>query len=153
MVFSVGTYPITSRLRRQRFLLLFSLSAAALILFIAAFCFDIHSSSRAGIIIAFAYMFTVFHSPRAGCMPFLYSSEIWGSDSRLAIRPGENSIGFCRELGRSWAAFCNFMGAGLVALFTPLGLKWGYGKFLGLFCGFSVIGFLLVSVPVGKIEI
>jgi len=47
----------------------------------------------------------------------------------------------------SVAVFVNFMGAGLIAQFTPLGLKWGHGKFLGLFSGFDALGFILVNHP------
>jgi hypothetical protein len=47
----------------------------------------------------------------------------------------------------SVAVFMNFMGAGLLAVFTPLGLRWGHGKFLGLFAGLSAFGFILVSNP------
>jgi hypothetical protein len=140
-------YPIASRLRGRRFLLLLSLSAGAIILLATALSFNIQNSHRAGTIIAFVYIFTMFYSPGAGCIPFLYSSEVWGNESRSVALYMMVVLTFQRELGMSWAVFCNFVGAGLVALFTPLGLKWGHGKFLGLFCGFSVIGWLLVSVP------
>jgi Sugar (and other) transporter len=75
-------HPIASRLRGRRFLLLLSLSAGAVILLATALSFDIHNSHRAGTIIAFVYIFTIFYSPGAGCIPFLYSSEIWGNESR-----------------------------------------------------------------------
>jgi len=37
------------------------------------------------------------------------------------------------------------VGAGLIALFAPLGMGWGTGKILGLFAGFNFLGFVLVT--------
>lgn len=85
-------YPRASKLRGRRFLLLLSLSAGAVILFITAFSFDIHNSHRAGTIIAFVYIFTIFYSPGAGCIPFLYSSEIWGNESRSVAPPCKDFV-------------------------------------------------------------
>jgi hypothetical protein len=93
----VEKHPIASRLRGRRFLLLLSLGAGVFTLLATGLSFDIHNSHRDGTIIAFVLIFTMFYSPGkwpcvvssssshiqgAGCIPFLYSSEVWGNESR-----------------------------------------------------------------------
>lgn len=44
----------------------------------------------------------------------------------------------------SWSTFINFSGAGLLALFVPLGIHWSHGRLLGLFSAFNALALALV---------
>jgi hypothetical protein len=121
-------YPIASQLRGRRFLLLLSLSAGAVILFITAFSFDIHNSHRAGTIIAFVYIFVIFYSPGAGCIPFLYSSEVWGNESRLVAPPVENFIDCSQRARYELGRVLQLHGRGTGCSLYPPGPEMGAGQ-------------------------
>ncbi|KAL8783697.1 MAG: hypothetical protein Q9213_004436 [Squamulea squamosa] len=87
-------------------------------------------TTRQAMIIFFTIVFTAFYSPGAGAIPFLYCAEIFPNEGR--------------ELGMSWSTFCNFLGAGILALAVPFGINWGQGRLLGLFSGFNAVAFILV---------
>ncbi|KAH0555948.1 hypothetical protein GP486_006105 [Trichoglossum hirsutum] len=145
-VFSAMAYflvePLSAEKRRKsklpawlygrRSLLLLSLGGGTLMLFILAFLLGLKESNPAKlpVVLVFVILFTFFYSPGAGCVPFLYSAEVWPNEGR--------------EVGMSWAVFWNFLGAGLLALFVPRGFQWGASKLFGVFTGFSFLAFLLV---------
>jgi MFS family permease len=116
----------------RRSLLLMSLAGGSLMLFILALLLDLKSDNPAKLplVVIFIMLFTLFYSPGAGCVPFLYSAEVWPNEGR--------------EVGMSWAVFWNFLGAGFLSLFVPRCLQWGTSKLFGLFTGLSMIGFFLV---------
>lgn len=127
----------------RRSLLLLSLGGGTLMLFILTFLLDLKEGNPAKlpVIVFFIIIFTLFYSPGAGCVPFLYSAEVWPNEGR--------------EIGMSWAVFWNFLGAGFLALFVPRGFQWGNSRLFGLFTGLSFLGFLLVwlFVPATDYEV
>ena len=131
-------YKNAPKFRGRRFLLLTSLGSGVVTLFLTAMMFYIDHSNpaRTPMIILFLMIFTAFYSPGAGAIPFLYCAEIFPNEGR--------------ELGMSWSTFCNFLGAGLVALVIPFGLHWtddtnqSLRNLLGLFSGLNAVAFLSV---------
>ncbi|OXV07371.1 hypothetical protein Egran_04865 [Elaphomyces granulatus] len=104
----------------RRSLLLLSLGGGTVMLFILTFLqlLNTTASPSLPLVVIFIILFTLFYSP-GGCVPFVYSAEVWPND--------------CREVGMSWAVFWNFLGAGFLSLFVPKGFEWGRAKFFGLF--------------------
>ena len=123
-------YSDKQRFRGRRFLLLTSLAAGVITLLLTSVMFKLDESKRTPLIIFFTIVFTVFYSPGAGAIPFLYCAEIFPNEGR--------------ELGMSWSTFCNFLGAGLLALAVPFGFAWGPEKLLGVFSACNAIAFVLV---------
>ncbi|KAE9378467.1 MFS general substrate transporter [Stipitochalara longipes BDJ] len=125
-------FKLPAKLHGRRALLLLSLSSGAVVLFIITFLLDMKdtNSAKLPLVCLFIILFTLCYSPGAGCVPFVYSSEVWPNEGR--------------EIGMSWAVFWNFLGAGLLALFVPRGFQWGHSRLFGLFTGLSTLGFLLV---------
>lgn len=72
------------RFRGRRFLLLMSLAGGIITLLITAVSFGIQSNSpaRLPVIALFIILFTLAYSPGAGCIPFLYSSEVFPNEGR-----------------------------------------------------------------------
>jgi hypothetical protein len=68
----------------RRSLLLLSLAGGTLILFILTFLLDLNESNPAKlpVIVVFVMLFTLCYSPGAGCVPFLYSAEVWPNEGR-----------------------------------------------------------------------
>jgi hypothetical protein len=68
----------------RRSLLLISLAGGTLMLFILTFLLDIHEDNPAKLpfVLIFVILFTLFYSPGAGCVPFIYSSEVWPNEGR-----------------------------------------------------------------------
>ena len=68
----------STQMRGRRFLLLLSLAGGMVTLLITSLCFNIHESSpaRLPLIALFTYVFTLFYSPGAGAIPFLYCAEV-----------------------------------------------------------------------------
>jgi hypothetical protein len=77
------------RLQGRRSLLLLSLSSGAVMLFILTFLLDLKENNPAKlpIIVIFIMLFTLCYSPGAGCVPFVYSSEVWPNEGRGMSRP------------------------------------------------------------------
>jgi len=102
---------------------------------------DPSNSARIGVVAFFLILYTLFYSPGAGVVPFLYSSEIWP----LAHR----------EVGMSWAVFWNFLLAGLLALTVPqLHQTLGHTRLLGLFAGLDTVAFIAVWLLMpGTVEV
>ena len=139
-------YRKTPKFRGRRFLLLTSLGAGVVTLFLAAMMFYIDPSNpaRSRLVIFFLLVWTAFYSPGAGAIPFLYCAEIFPNEGR--------------ELGMSWSTFWNFMGAGATAMIIPFGLFWtnkpdqtaehnrdqSLRNLLGLFSGLNAVAFILV---------
>ncbi|KAH8587427.1 major facilitator superfamily domain-containing protein [Bisporella sp. PMI_857] len=125
-------FKLPARLYGRRALLLLSLSSGAVVLFILTFLLEMKetNSAKLPLVVLFIILFTLCYSPGAGCVPFIYSAEVWPNEGR--------------EIGMSWAVFWNFLGAGFLALFVPRGFLWGHSKLFGLFTGLSALGFLLV---------
>jgi hypothetical protein len=75
---------LPSWLMGRRALLLFSLSGGAVTLFILTFLLGLKESNPAKlpIVVVFIMLFTLFYSPGAGCVPFLYSAEVWPNEGR-----------------------------------------------------------------------
>lgn len=123
-------YNDKQRFRGRRFLLLTSLAAGVITLLLTSMMFKLDESRRTPLIIFFTIVFTVFYSPGAGAIPFLYCAEIFPNEGR--------------ELGMSWSTFCNFLGAGVLALAVPFGFAWGPEKLLGVFSACNAVAFVLV---------
>lgn len=53
-------------------------------LFILTFLLDLKEGNPAKlpVIVFFIIIFTLFYSPGAGCVPFLYSAEVWPNEGR-----------------------------------------------------------------------
>ncbi|KAF2225406.1 hypothetical protein BDZ85DRAFT_279096 [Elsinoe ampelina] len=116
----------------RRALVLINLPLLALCLLAAALCFRIPEGSGqlAGVGL-FLVLFTIFYSFSCGVVPFSYSAEVF---------PIVN-----REVGMSFAVFCNLFGAGILALFVPfLNSKLTATGLLCLFAGLNVLAFVLV---------
>jgi len=81
------------RLQGRRALLLLSLSSGAVMLFILIFLLDLKENNPAKlpIVVIFIILYTACYSPGAGCVPFVYSSEVWPNEGRGMFRP-RNSI-------------------------------------------------------------
>ncbi|OCL04055.1 hypothetical protein AOQ84DRAFT_226472 [Glonium stellatum] len=142
----------------RRSLLLLSLGGGTLMLLILTFLLDLKKENPAKlpVIVVFIMLFTLFYSPGAGCIPFLYSAEVWQNEAR--------------EIGMSWAVFWNFLGelsllarqnrvlsesflgAGFLALLVPQGFEWGHSKLFGVFTGLSFLSILLVWLFVPATE-
>ena len=77
------------RLQGRRSLLLLSLSSGAVMLFILTFLLDLKGNNPAKlpVIVTFIILFTLCYSPGAGCVPFVYSSEVWPNEGRGMSRP------------------------------------------------------------------
>ncbi|KAH0547679.1 hypothetical protein FGG08_000168 [Glutinoglossum americanum] len=116
----------------RRSLLLLSLGGGTLMLLILTFLLGLKEGNPAKlpVVMLFIILFTLCYSPGAGCVPFLYSAEVWPNEGR--------------EIGMSWAVFWNFLGAGILALLVPRGFQWGPSKLFGVFTALSFVGFLLV---------
>lgn len=84
--------------RGRRNLLLWSLAGGAVMLFILTFLLQLpaENNSKKGAVMAFVILFTFFHAPGTGAVPFAYSAEVF---------PNE-----WRELGMSSAVLTNFLG-------------------------------------------
>lgn len=124
-------YNDKQKFRGRRFLLLTSLAGGAVTLFLTSTIFILDKPSvRNPLVYVFMIIFTAFYSPGAGAIPFLYCAEIFPNEGR--------------ELGMSWSTFCNFFGAGLLALAVPHGIHWSPGKLLAIFSATNVIAFVLV---------
>jgi MFS family permease len=82
-------FKLQRRLQGRRSLLLLSLSSGAVMLFILTFLLDLKESNPAKlpIIVIFIVLFTLCYSPGAGCVPFVYSSEVWPNEGRGMSRP------------------------------------------------------------------
>ena len=72
------------RFRGRRFLLLTSLLAGTFLLILtgAMFLLPIENAARTPMIVFFIMLFTANYSPGAGCIPFLYTSEIFPNEGR-----------------------------------------------------------------------
>ncbi|KAI9765689.1 MAG: hypothetical protein M1840_007247 [Geoglossum simile] len=116
----------------RRSLLLLSLAGGTVTLLVLALLLRLERENPAKLpaVMTFVILFTLCYSPGAGCVPFVYSAEVWPNEGR--------------EVGMSWAVFWNFFGAGILALLVPRGLEWGDSKLFGLFSGLSFLGFILV---------
>ncbi|KAF4628579.1 hypothetical protein G7Y89_g9571 [Cudoniella acicularis] len=97
----------------RRSLMLLSLAGGTVMLFILTFLLDLKKENSAKLpsVMVFIMLFTLCYSPGAGCVPFLYSAEVWPNEGR--------------EIGMSWAVFWNFLGAGFLALLRPPGFPMG----------------------------
>ncbi|KAN0071856.1 hypothetical protein V8E54_010452 [Elaphomyces granulatus] len=150
---------LAKRLRGRRSLLMISLGGGTAMLFVLTFLLNLNESSPAKLplVVTFIMLFTLFYSPGAGCVPFVYSAEVWPNDGRgmsyptssflssaLFYASGRERLTPRVEVGMSWAVFWNFLGAGFLALFVPRGLQWGSSKLFGLFVGISFFGLILV---------
>jgi hypothetical protein len=68
----------------RRSLLLLSLAGGTLMLFILTFLLDLNERNPAKlpVVVVFIILFTLCYSPGAGCVPFVYSSEVWPNEGR-----------------------------------------------------------------------
>lgn len=68
----------------RRSLLLLSLGFGTIMLFILTFLLRLDESNPAKlpVVVAFIMLFTLVYSPGAGCVPFLYSAEVWPNEGR-----------------------------------------------------------------------
>jgi hypothetical protein len=68
----------------RRSLLLLSLGFGTLMLFILTFLLTLDESNPAKlpVVVVFIMLFTLAYSPGAGCVPFLYSAEVWPNEGR-----------------------------------------------------------------------
>jgi hypothetical protein len=68
----------------RRSLLLLSLSGGTVMLFIMTFLLDLNETNPAKLpfVVLFIMLFTLCYSPGAGCVPFLYSAEVWPNEGR-----------------------------------------------------------------------
>ena len=68
----------------RRSLLLLSLGFGTLMLFILTFLLTLDESNPAKlpVVVTFIMLFTLAYSPGAGCVPFLYSAEVWPNEGR-----------------------------------------------------------------------
>ncbi|EON67455.1 hypothetical protein W97_06709 [Coniosporium apollinis CBS 100218] len=140
-LFSLPAYWLVDS-KGRRYLLLLSLLGCMPTLLATGFSFQIaNESTRVGVVAFFLMLYTLFYSPGAGVVPFLYSSEVF---------PLIN-----REVGMSWACFWNFLLAGLLALTVPqLTHALGHTRLLGLFAGLDAFAFLMVWLLVpGTVEV
>jgi MFS family permease len=96
-LFTFPTYYFIDK-RGRRFLLLLGFPCMALSMLAAALSFNLTSGARNGVIAFFIFLFFFFYSWSGGPVPFAYSSEVF---------PLLN-----REVGMSFAVFCNLFGAG-----------------------------------------
>jgi len=85
-----------------------------------------HKKLRQGLFLTFVFLFTFAYSVGEGPSAFIISSEVFPL--------------FNREVGMSFAVFWNFLGAGLLALFTP-SLAYALTKtgLLALFSGLNLV--------------
>ena len=53
-------------------------------LFVLTFLLNLDASNPAKlpVVVVFIILFTFFYSPGAGCVPFVYSAEVWPNDGR-----------------------------------------------------------------------
>ena len=113
------------RLRGRRSLLMISLGGGTAMLLVLTILLNLNESSPAKLplVVIFIMLFTLFYSPGAGCVPFVYSAEVWPNDGRGMSYPTSSSLssalfhaGGCErltprvEVGMSWAVFWNFLG-------------------------------------------
>jgi MFS family permease len=68
----------------RRALLLISLSCGTVMLFILTFLLRLDKTNPAKLplVMIFIILFTLFYSPGAGAVPFLYSAEVWPNEGR-----------------------------------------------------------------------
>jgi hypothetical protein len=68
----------------RRSLLLTSLIGGTIMLFILIFLLNMDKGNPAKlpVVVTFLILFTFFYSPGAGCVPFLYSAEVWPNEGR-----------------------------------------------------------------------
>ncbi|KAF2405347.1 hypothetical protein EJ06DRAFT_552751 [Trichodelitschia bisporula] len=116
----------------RRALLLLSMGLGTVMLLILTGLLTMNQSNGAKlpVVMVFVILFTLVYSPGAGCVPFIYSSEIWPNEGR--------------EIGMSSAVFWNFLGAGLLAFFVPKGFAQEHARLFGVFTALSFIGFMLI---------
>ena len=106
----------------RRSLLIESLGGGTAMLFILTFLLNLNESSPAKLplIVLFIMLFTLFYSPGAGCVPFVYSAEVWPNEARGMSYPSSSPLPCSMpvdvrltprvEVGMSWAVFWNFLG-------------------------------------------
>lgn len=139
-LFTFPTYYFIDK-RGRRFLLLLGFPAMAISMLIACLSFNIHPSGlRDGFIILFIFAFFFFYSWSEGPVAFAYSSEVF---------PLLN-----REVGMSFAVFCNLFGAGILTLFVPSLTKalgnnhhqdpTGQSRTLAIFAGLNIFALILI---------
>ena len=68
----------------RRSLLILSLGGGTAMLFVLTFLLNLDASNPAKlpVVVVFVILFTFFYSPGAGCVPFVYSAEVWPNDGR-----------------------------------------------------------------------
>lgn len=139
-LFTFPTYYLIDK-RGRRFLLLLGFPAMAISMLAACLSFNIHPSGlRDGFIIFFIFAFFFFYSWSEGPVAFAYSSEVF---------PLLN-----REVGMSFAVFCNLFGAGILTLFVPSLTKalgnnhhqdpTGQSRTLAIFAGLNIFALILI---------
>jgi sugar transport protein len=74
----------------RRSLLLLSLGGGTVMLFILTLLLNRDSPSLP-LVVIFIILFTLFYSP-GGCVPFVYSAEVWPNDCRGMSRPTSRSL-------------------------------------------------------------
>jgi hypothetical protein len=84
--------PVTQMLRRgfeklvfgRRALLICSLGVGAVMLLVLTLLLRMDESNEAKlpVVMLFIILWTLFYSPGAGCIPFLYSAEVWPNEGR-----------------------------------------------------------------------
>ncbi|KAH8665092.1 major facilitator superfamily domain-containing protein [Tricladium varicosporioides] len=117
----------------RRPLLLATIPILAISLIAAAFSFKIPEGSKAHnpVIFLFVIIFTIFYSVGLGPAPFTYSAEVFPQGHR--------------EVGMSFAVFCNFLGAGILSLTVPFIIdKLPLTSLMGLFAGLNVVAWVLI---------
>ena len=77
-------FKLPARLHGRRALLLLSLSSGTVVLFILTFLLRLKETNSAKLpfVLLFIILFTLCYSPGAGCVPFIYSSEVWPNEGR-----------------------------------------------------------------------